>query len=100
MPLVDGERRLISAITASLPSARRNADRKEGGRGSEASSRASSASETTRMSGAISRRFHAMISVSLSDMFAHETHERTRMETLFFRVFRVFRGLLLNHERD
>src|SRR5215203_3283357 len=64
----DGERRLISEMIASEPSARRSAVANEGGRGNEASSFASSASETVRNSEAISRRFHAMISVSLSDI--------------------------------
>ena len=57
---------LISAITASRPSARRNAPAKDGGLGRAAAARASSASVTGRRSGAISRRLCAMISASLS----------------------------------
>ncbi len=68
MSPAEGERRLISAMTASRPSRRRRAAAKDGGRGSSASSRASSASGTGRSSGAISRRFQFMISVSLSAM--------------------------------
>src|SRR5688572_23488715 len=80
MSPAEGERRLISEMTASVPSARRRALAKDVGRGWEASARASSDSETSRRSGAISRRFQAMISVSLSDILSrkggdHETHE-------------------------
>jgi XTP/dITP diphosphohydrolase/tetrapyrrole methylase family protein/MazG family protein len=71
MSPAEGERRLISEITANLPSERRSADANDGPRGTEESSRASSASDTGRISGAISRRFQSMISVSLSDMKAN-----------------------------
>jgi hypothetical protein len=73
MAPAEGERRLISAMTASCPSARRRAAAKDGGGGNEACRAASSARGTGRTSAAISCRFQAMISVSLSDIRDHGT---------------------------
>src|SRR4051812_18301588 len=93
MSPAEGERRLISAITPSRPSARRNAVANDGGRGRAASTRASSTSETSRNDDAISRRFHAMISVSLSDMKGpRNTRNTQNSKPKNFRVFPVFRG--------
>src|SRR5438045_170047 len=92
MSPADGERRLISEITASLPSARFSAERNDGGRGRLALSFANSDSGTGRSSGAISLRFHAMISVSLSDIRLPRNTRTTRKPEQSSRIFRVFGG--------
>src|SRR5688500_11743915 len=93
MSPAEGERRLISEMTASEPSARHSAVANEGGLGSDALVFASSASVTKRSDGAISRRFHAMISVSLSGIRCSRNTRNTRKtKPKNFRVFRVFRG--------
>ena len=82
-------------MTASLPSSRRSAAATEGGRASERLNCSSSGTETSRKDGASSRRFHAMISVSLSDISPTEHPEHAEFKAYFFRVFRWFRGQIL-----
>lgn len=86
----EGERRLISAMTPSLPSGRRSAAAKEGGLGSAAFSAVNSSSSTGRSSAAISWRFHAMISVSLSDIRPTEHTEHTEDKAENISVYSVY----------
>ena len=85
----DGERRLISAMTASRPSARRRAEAKGGG-GRSALARASSPADTARNNGAISRRLWAMISISLSMGVLISRKESGKAQGFMFCFFCVF----------